>query len=191
MVGLEVRTEAAAGGVGGGGVVAGWDLSAEAGPGPGLGGGRSSDPGSVRRQRREKERVSGRRYPAGPRGPPASRSASGGLGDQGSRRLTPRSHGNTPPRPTGRRGEADGERVSAASSSHKRQKAPGWDNGAASLCSDQGALQRGTPGRGDCNTRDSIPVRPLPRGNFLFWGAGMDRAGGSGMEVSVQGTGRT
>lgn len=79
-----MRTEAAAGGVGGGGVVAGWDLSAEAGPGPGLGGGRSSDPGSVRRQRREKERQGQRAaVPGGAEGTPRLAERLGGVGGSG------------------------------------------------------------------------------------------------------------
>lgn len=168
MVGLEVRTEAAAGG-GGGGVGAGWDLSAEAGPGPGLGGGRSSDPGSVRRRRETRHSQGGgaRRGKGEPPASPPARRLGGTRGDR-----PPRSHGNPPPRPTAGKGEPAGERIPAAPSSHKRQRAPGWDNGAAGLFSEREAWgrQEENLGRGDYNKRDSIPERPLPRENFFFLG---------------------
>lgn len=75
--------------------------------------------------------------------------------------------------------------------SHKRQRAPGWDNGAAGLLSKRGAWERHeeNPGRGVYNKRDSIPERPLPRKNFLFLGC-RDR-GKSRLGLSMQGTSQT
>lgn len=104
--------------------------------------------------------------------PPASprRGASGGRGGTVPRartaapRLAPRVGMGSRP--------GSGFLPAPAPSSHKRQRAPGWDNRAAGLFSERGAWgrQEENPGWGDYNKRGSIPERPLPRENFLFLG---------------------
>lgn len=102
--------------------------------------------------------------------PPPRRGASGGRGG-----TVPRARTATPRlAPRVGMGSRPGSAFlpAPAPSSHKRQRAPGWDNRAAGLFSERGAWgrQEENPGRGDYNKRGSIPERPLPRENFLFLG---------------------
>lgn len=115
-----MRTEAAAAAGGGGGEVgAGWDLSAEAGLGPGLGGGRSSDPGSVRRRRREKkDRVRNGRSRRGTEEPaPPARVSSLAERLRGTGILPQARTASLSLSFTGGMGELGGERTSASSRS--------------------------------------------------------------------------
>lgn len=176
-----MRTEAAAGGGGGGGVGAGWDLSAEAGPGPGLGGGRSSDPGSVRRQGDKAQ--SGAAVPGGAEGsppPPLLVQRLGGTwGDR-----PPRSHGNPPHRPASGKGEPTGQGIPAGSRSLITQKAESTGAGTTEppVCSpreEPGEGKRRTPGRVTTTSGTASPSVHFPVRTFSFWDAetGKKRAG--------------